>query len=162
MLSVISSYAVAESHNLGVYIEASGSETAQNINYTYIPDPEDYEYLYWGLGFSGVQSDEALESNNRTKVFPVNLILGLRANYTISPYIEFGVDLGDLVVDAISGDSTEIDVTGSLGITYKVKNLNIYAYYKRYSVKFSESNSASKSVSTNNFGLPGLGISFEF
>ena len=91
------------------------------------------------------------------------------AEYVISSLVvlaeRYLFDLTKMTVGIVGGGNTGTQLSEkltALGITYKVKNLNIYAYYKRYSVKFSESNSASKSVSTNNFGLPGLGISFEF
>jgi len=161
--ATVPSKALGETHNVGVFLESNGAETSQTLAYTYSPNTDDHANLYWGLSFSGVQSDESLAPNNRSEIIAYNIILGYRANYFISPYAELGVDLGDLFIDTIiSGESEEVDITGSIGLVFNAKVVDVYLYYKSYSIKYSESDVDNGRVSTNRFAMPGIGIGFKF
>jgi hypothetical protein len=159
----VSSNALGETHIVSAFLESNGTETSQTLAYTYRPNKEDYAHSYVGFSFSGVQANKSLAPNDRSNIISYYLNIGYRANYLVSPYVELGLDLGDLFIDTIiSGESEQVDVTASIGLVYNTKLLDVFVYYKHYSIKYAESDFDNKRIIKNSLSMPGIGIGLKF
>jgi hypothetical protein len=93
-----------------------------------------------GISINKISSDKSLESNNRNSIYPVYGFANISLNTPITPFIEFGIDLGDFFFDKINeGDALETDIYYSAGIKFKFhKQLYLTIYAKAYELYFNE------------------------
>lgn len=101
------------------------------------------DILYGGFSLNNIRSSTTIQRHNRDHIYPVYVAIGLRAPWTISPYIEAGVDLGDYIIDGVFDDETdsidEIDYyfSGGLEISFN-KAFSIMVFAKDYTFKFKD------------------------
>ncbi len=91
---------------------------------------------YAGFSFSSVHSEKVLDVSERKHIFPIYAYAGIRAfPYMISPYAEFGVDVGDIAIAYLLKDDDEPlipDFNYSAGVSVVTKHFRFAAYAKRY------------------------------
>lgn len=128
----------AQSSSLRLNNESADAHHASGIALTV----SEYDDLYLGISANIIRSNLALESANRNKIYPVYVFMGLSANYPISPFGEFGLDLGDALLDKIfEGDGQDIDVYFSFGLRLAIKKtIELSVYHKVYDLYFNEMN----------------------
>jgi len=117
---------------------------------------------YGGFSFNTLKSNLALEKENRQRIYPIYGFAGLTLNYPVSPFIEFGLDLGDAIEDKITeGDIWDIDIYYAAGLTFTYrKDFDFSIYHKTYDLYFNEiQNSAMQNV---NIGITGISLSLYF
>jgi len=98
--------------------------------------------LSYGVSINTIKSNLALESAERNQIYPVYIFANVSLKYAISPYLEFGVDIGDALIDDVfKGDGAEVDIYYSLGIEVRIeKTIGIAFYHKTYDLNFNENN----------------------
>lgn len=102
------------------------------------------EYLYGGMSLNYITSSHVIQSGNRQSIYPLFLFIGLRSPSPISPFIEAGADLPELIFDELFDDDEEdaLDLTdyylsGGLNITLS-DSYSLSLYAKRYRFKYHE------------------------
>lgn len=66
---------------------------------------------YLGVSANTVRYNMALDSANRNEIYPVYVFAGWSINYPVSPFAEFGIDLGVALLDKVfEGDGQDVDV----------------------------------------------------
>ena len=102
------------------------------------------------LGFSAnsISSDESLAHAGRNNIYPVYGFVKFASTYRISPFFEFGIDLGDVLIEDFEefinhheeeDNDSAIDTYLSLGLTLKInKKMTASLYRKMYNINFSE------------------------
>ena len=116
--------------------------------------------MSYGISANTLKSNLDLESSGRNRIYPVYMFIGASLNYPISPFIELGADLGDLIADkAFEGDGTDVDAYYSLGMTFTYKKkIDVSLYYKIYDLYFNELDDPT----LQNVSLDVAGISVSF
>lgn len=102
------------------------------------------------LGFSAnsIASDKNLAHAGRNNIYPFYGFVKFASTYRISPFFEFGVDLGDVLIEdfedfmnhhEVDDNDSAIDTYLSLGLTLKInKKMSASLYRKKYNVNFTE------------------------
>ena len=107
--------------------------------------------LSFGISVNRVKSDVALANKGRKSINPVYLFGKLSINHTITPFVEFGFDLGDMILEDISdslsndpdADSNDdsVDTYYSLGLTLTMgKKYAVSLYHKKYNINYYDIN----------------------
>ena len=99
--------------------------------------------FYGGLNLNYITSSMAIQSGNRKTIYPVYLAMGFRAPWKLSPYIEAGADLPELLIDELFGDEINstnvIDYYYSAGLEYSATDRYSFSLYARkYNFRFQE------------------------
>ena len=102
----------------------------------------DHDDVYFGISANKIRSNLALESASRNEIYPVYVFMGASFNYPVSPFAEFGVDLGDALLDKMfEGDGQDVDVYFSFGLRFAIKKtIEFSVYHKVYDLYFNEIN----------------------
>lgn len=121
--------------------------------------------FYGGASLNYITSSTVIQYNNRKTIYPVYLVIGLRAPWKISPYGEVGLDLPEAIFDEIfnSGnygiDQTDYYFSGGVELLV-TENFSFSLYAKQYQFIFRENNLAP--ISRASPGGYGAGIMFHF
>lgn len=92
-----------------------------------------------GISVSQLHFKRAPSDFDRTFYFPVYGIFHIQPNYAIAPYIELGLDLGDVIISNVGSENKEIccDVNLSAGIEATIFNrISLSAYGKFYQIRY--------------------------
>lgn len=102
------------------------------------------QLVFYGLSANTLKSDQPLQSSDKNKIYPLHAFVNYSFDYAISPYIEFGMDLGDWIIDEIfDGKGENIDIYYSLGVELRLKKtVAVALYHKVYDLRFSEKNNS--------------------
>lgn len=105
--------------------------------------------LALGVSANRISSDKPLEMQNQTTIYPVYAFARVALRLPISPYIEFGVDVGDYLLSESSNESSksrgeeqgsqfDIDTYGAIGIKTSLRRapIDFSVYVKSYSLIF--------------------------
>ena len=115
--------------------------------------------FYAGLSLNYITSSTAIQSSNRKTIYPFYLAVGFRGPWKLSPYIELGADLPELLIDDLFGDEINstnvVDYYYSGGLEYSATDrLSFSLYAKKYNFRFRENLLAPISKSSlNSYGL---------
>ena len=118
--------------------------------------------MYGGFSLNTLKANVPLKSNTRDEIYPAYGFIGSSLNFPVSPFIELGMDIGDLIDDKLSeGDLLEVDIYYSMGATITFeKAFDISLYHKTYNLYFSEIiESTRQDVKIN---ITGISLSFCF
>lgn len=121
--------------------ESDGNEQASG--FAFIFDESTEEQLFYshiGISFNSIKSNQPIEHSGRREIYPVYIFFNFSLKQTVTPFFEFGIDIGDALLDEIkSGDSDEIDHFYSLGLKLIMdKTVSISIYHKEYNFRFNE------------------------
>lgn len=121
--------------------------------------------FYGGLSLNYITSSNVIQHSNRKTIYPIYLIMGFRAPWIISPYIEAGLDLPEALFDELVGDEdNSIDQTDyfySGGLEFTVTDMLSFSLYaKKYKFKFRENPQAAISKSSPH--SYGMGVTIRF
>jgi|GEM_PF-6162915 len=96
--------------------------------------------IYGGFSISTLKANVPLENDARDQIYPIYGFIGSSLNYPISPFIELGLDIGDIIEDkSREGDIFEVDIYYSMGVTITFdKAFDISFYHKTYNLYFTE------------------------
>lgn len=138
ILSFTNNYALASTTDISVFHESlkdDGSVTSIGIF------SSGSNVLYAGVSLNYIDSTQVIQRNNRKTIYPLYLVIGLKAPWKISPYLEFAADLPEVLVDEYihhEDDSiNEIDYYYSAGITFSTTDkISFSMYAKRYNFIF--------------------------
>lgn len=153
-----------ESHTFSLNYDSSDAHSAYGIAFladTGNPKPKSL-IVSFGLSINELESDLDLAADGRKVIYPVYFVGKLSMNYTISPFIEFGFDLGDAIIENIidsidtnDNDYDSIDTYYSLGLTLRLnKKTALSLYRKFYDIKYYETGfTAPREVDLNMTGI---------
>lgn len=100
---------------------------------------------YLGLSLNAVESTEKiLEPSGNKEINQLYFFAGTRAPFALSPFVEVGVDLGDLLFDyndPHSDRNMQTNFSYAGGIDLVGKGFRFVVYKKRYGIYFTETNS---------------------
>lgn len=122
--------------------------------------------VYAGVSLNYINSSTAITYGDRKTIYPVYVFFGLKGPWKISPYIEGGIDLLDIVLDDLfSSDEKDsgvgIDYYYALGLKFSVTNqFTVSVYAKEYVFKFEEELTR-RQVRLSPGGY-GVGVTFHF
>lgn len=99
-----------------------------------------------GLSINKIKSNLDLANYGRKTIYPVYFLGKLSFNYTVSPFAEFGFDLGDAIIDDLVGSDDPyenfVDTYYSLGLMFRMgKKYGVSLYYKNYDIKYFDTGS---------------------
>jgi hypothetical protein len=120
---------------------------------------------YGGFSLSHIQSSTIIQYNNRKNIYPVYVFVGARAPWKLSPYVELGLDLAELIIDELFHDHTDavnqIDYYFSVGLEMSVTDsISLSVYAKNYTFIFRENISAP--IVNSKINSSGVGIKIRF
>ncbi len=118
--------------------------------------------LSYGISLNVIESTIPLERYNRNEIYPVYLFSNIAIDYPVSPFLEFGIDLGDFIWDKLTdGDASDVDLYYSYGLTLTIeKSVSISFYHKTYDLYFNEIYDAAFQNVT--LDLTGVSLSYYF
>lgn len=97
-----------------------------------------------GVSAGTLEADEPLTFNDRTRIYPVYAFLNFSTDYIITPFFEFGIDAGDILVNEIFETEEEtrgynIDTYYSVGLEIKLhKTTHVSFFYKAYQLAYQD------------------------
>lgn len=155
---------------------AAASNTSLSINYESLDEgyatsvgmfSNTDKIFYGGLSLNHINLSTVIQSNNRTTIYPLYFIIGVKAPWKISPYIEFGADLPETIFDEYiqknedEDPRNEIDYFFSGGVSLSFSDkFSLVLYAKRYNFIFRENYLAPlNTVSVTSYGA---GLTFHF
>ena len=121
--------------------------------------------FYAGFSLNHIASSEVIQHSNRKTIYPIYLVIGFRAPWKISPYIEGGLDLPEAIIDEIFDDEdNSIDQTDyffSAGLEFSLTDMfSLSLYAKKYRFKFREDSLArTTKISPKSYGI---GVTLHF
>lgn len=124
-----------------IYHDAEGEHDAKGVALTLSQwSGRQMPLVTFGLSANTITSNLALEHSNRHEIYPVYMFSNISLNYVISPFLEFGVDLGDTLLDKMfDGDGSDIDVYYSYGFRLTIdRTIGVSIYHKTYDLYFNE------------------------
>lgn len=118
--------------------------------------------LALGISINNIKSDQALEYSSRKEIYPVYGFVSISLQQAVSPYFEFGMDIGDAMIDdALNGDGQEIDIYYSVGVRLKLqKTVDIAIYHKLYDLRYTDI--ADPVLQNVILDMTGVSVSFYF
>ena len=123
---LVSSNVIAEqkgSSNIEVLVEELRNTQVRGIAY-YSRGVMKGFIMDAGFSFNYMSSDIPLEKADRREIFPVYGFLNFAAKMPVSPYVGFGIDIGDLLLDkADEGEIPEVDIYYLIGLRTQFNKL---------------------------------------
>ncbi len=118
--------------------------------------------LSYGISLNVIESTIPLERYDRNEIYPVYLFSNIAIDYPVSPFFEFGVDLGDLIWDKLTdGDASDVDIYYSYGLMLTIEqSVSISFYHKTYDLYFNEIYDTT--LQNVNLDLTGVSLSYYF
>jgi len=115
-----------------------------------------------GISISEITSDKSLERANRHNIYPVYAFASIFLDAPISPFLELGVDLGDLLIDKLDeGHALDTDIYYSAGLKIKFnKQFYLTVYAKTYELYFNEINDIT--IQNTTLDMKGISMGFYF
>ena len=132
--------------SLHVNVDSSSKHDAWGI--AFIGDAGDpiRDVLMVSLGISAneIESEKNLAAYGRKEINAWYMFVRFSGNYTLTPFLEAGFDMGDALLEDLANDSknndSAVDYYFSLGATYKInKQFGVSVYQKNTYVRFNES-----------------------
>lgn len=122
--------------------------------------------VYGGVSLNYIHSSTAITYGDRKTIYPIYVFFGLKGPWKISPYIEGGIDLLDIVLDDLFSTEEKdsgvgIDYYYAGGLKLSVTNeFTVSVYAKEYVFKFEEELTRRQArLSPSSYGV---GVSFHF
>ena len=155
----------AEAHSTSISLnnDTSGEHHATGVAFIFDESETGTSYLKsLGISANTIRSNLALESADRHRIFPVYIFINFSLKHSISPFVEFGVDLGDALLDKVfDGDGKDVDIYYSLGIRIKIKKtIGLSFYRKTYDLYFNEIDDPA--LQNANLDVTGIKFSYYF
>lgn len=122
-------------------LATNNDESAVNIALIYNePSYNSAHKASAGISINTIRSDIPLESAGRNRIYPVYAFMNLALNHAISPFTEFGIDVGDALVDkAFEGNGSDVDFYYSFGVEFTLqRTVSFSIYHKVYNLYFDE------------------------
>jgi len=107
--------------------------------------------LALGISANKITSKQPLELQDRTTIYPVYAFASVALKMAVAPYVEFGVDLGDYLLNESFNDSSDnnsdkqsrlndIDMYGAIGLKTSMRRapIDFSVYIKSYSLSFND------------------------
>lgn len=108
--------------------------------------------LALGISANKITSSKPLEMQDRTTIYPVYAFANLALRTPLAPYVEFGLDLGDYLLNELANDSSDnhggveektenpMDAYGAIGIKTSMRRapIDFAVYVKSYVLLFNE------------------------
>lgn len=105
-----------------------------------------------GISANKIISNQPLEMQDRTTIYPVYAFANLALHTPLTPYVEIGIDLGDYLLNELSKDSSNdhgsieaktdnpVDAYGAIGIKTSMRRapIDFAIYVKSYVLLFNE------------------------
>lgn len=100
---------------------------------------------YGGFSLNRIASSKIIQYGDRKTIYPIYVFFGIKAPWRLSPFIELGGDLGEMIIDSIFRDEDEenvintIDYYYSAGLNFSITDkflLSLYA--KKYNFLYEE------------------------
>lgn len=140
VLCISNNYALASNTDISVFHESfkeDGSVTSVGIF------SNDDHIFYSGLSLNYIDSSRVIQRDNRKTIYPLYIVIGFRAPWKISPYLELAADLPEALLDEYihheDDPINEIDYYYSAGITFSTSDtISFSMYAKRYNFIFRE------------------------
>ncbi len=123
------------------------------------------DLLYGGISINNIKSSSVIQTNDRKRIYPVFLFMGVQYPSRITPFAEAAVDLPEAIFDEIFDDEeNKIDLTDyylsagfNIGLTRTV-TLTLFA--RKYVFKYQDPTISSTSkVREDSYGA---GVMFHF
>ena len=115
-----------------------------------------------GISINKISSDQPLENSNRHTIYPVYIFSNIHMNTLITPFLEIGIDMGDLLFDKMNeGDAFDTDIYYSAGIKLQFsKQFYLTIYAKSYELYFNEINDIT--IQNTTIDTKGASMAFYF
>jgi len=115
-----------------------------------------------GISLNKISSDQPLENSNRYTIYPVYIFSNIHMNTPITPFLELGIDMGDLLFDKVDeGETFDTDIYYSAGIKiYFSKQFYLTIYAKTYELYFNEINDIT--IQNTTIDMKGASMAFYF
>lgn len=155
----------ANSIEVRAHKEISKNDNAYGVSFMMTSTTHEPEHDFkLGISINHISSNQALAINNRDYINPMYVFVNYSLNYTVSPFIEAGFDLGDhLINDTFDRDQQDRDAYYALGLSLKLnKSLSLAAYYKKYYILFIPDPTFPEEIDRVNLSLTGISLSYRF
>lgn len=123
------------------------------------------DYLYGGLSINYIKSNRVIQVNDRKRIYPTFLFMGLKYPSKVTPFIEGAVDLPEAIFDELfDDDDNAIDLTDyylSSGVQFPLgERVSLLLYARKYVFKYQQNSiNDTRKVRADSFGA-GLSIRF--
>lgn len=99
--------------------------------------------VYGGVSINYIDSSSVIQHSNRKIIYPVYFVLGVKAPWVVSPFLELGMDLPEMIFDELFNNENvnenEIDYFFSAGAEIQInEEISVSFYAKRYNFYFRE------------------------
>jgi len=132
--------------------------------------------LSLGISANRITSNQPLELQDRTTIYPVYAFASLAFRMPVTPYVEWGIDLGDYLLNESSNESSKnhdgdkprldnVDVYGAIGIKTSMRRtpIDFSIYVKNYRLAFNSSyNYTNQRPEDSIITMSGANIIFNF
>ncbi|MBD3610022.1 MAG: hypothetical protein HUJ30_05680 [Gammaproteobacteria bacterium] len=99
--------------------------------------------VYAGLNLNYISTSTPIQFDGRTTIVPIYFFAGIKAPWTVAPYVEAGMDFFEMLFDGMSNSHehaespNEIDYYVAAGVKYSISSdMSVSFYAKRYEFRF--------------------------